>query len=67
VLNEHYECDGAMVFAHACKLGCEGVASKRLGSTYRSGRSPLPAAVGLGLTSITVLWTCSKAQEARRE
>jgi ATP-dependent DNA ligase len=24
----------------ACKLGCEGIASKRLGSPYRSGRSP---------------------------
>jgi ATP-dependent DNA ligase len=24
---------------HACKLGLEGIASKRLGSTYRSGRS----------------------------
>jgi ATP-dependent DNA ligase len=22
------------------KLGCEGIASKRLGSLYRSGRSP---------------------------
>jgi hypothetical protein len=25
---------------HRCKLGCEGVVSKRLGSTYRSRRSP---------------------------
>ena len=24
----------------ACKLGREGIVSKRLGSTYRSGRSP---------------------------
>jgi ATP-dependent DNA ligase len=23
----------------SCKLGCEGIVSKRLGSTYRSGRS----------------------------
>jgi ATP-dependent DNA ligase len=23
----------------ACKLGCEGIVSKRLGSTYSSGRS----------------------------
>ena len=29
-----------MVFRHACKLGLEGIVSKRLGSTYRSGRSP---------------------------
>jgi bifunctional non-homologous end joining protein LigD len=40
VLNEHYEGDGEVVFQHACKLGCEGIVSKRLGSTYRSGRSP---------------------------
>ena len=26
---------------HACKLGCEGIVSKRLGSLYRFGRSPL--------------------------
>ena len=40
VLNEHYEGDGEIVFQHACKLGCEGIVSKRLGSPYRSGRSP---------------------------
>jgi bifunctional non-homologous end joining protein LigD len=40
VLNEHYEGDGEIVFQHACKLGCEGIVSKRLGSSYRSGRSP---------------------------
>jgi bifunctional non-homologous end joining protein LigD len=39
VLNEHYDGDGDVVFAHACKLGCEGIVSKRLGSPYRSGRS----------------------------
>jgi bifunctional non-homologous end joining protein LigD len=39
VLNEVYEEDGAIVFREACKLGCEGVVSKRLGSPYRSGRS----------------------------
>ncbi len=38
VLNEHYEGDGEIVFKHACKLGCEGIVSKRLGSPYRSGR-----------------------------
>ena len=41
VLNEHYEEDGAIVFRAACRLGCEGIVSKRLGSTYRPGRSPL--------------------------
>jgi len=40
VLNEVYEQDGAIVFREACKLGCEGIVSKRLGSSYRSGRSP---------------------------
>jgi bifunctional non-homologous end joining protein LigD len=41
VLNEHFTEDGAIVFREACRLGCEGVVSKRLGSIYRSGRSPL--------------------------
>jgi bifunctional non-homologous end joining protein LigD len=40
VLNGHFEEDGAIVFGEACKLGCEGIVSKRLGSPYRSGRSP---------------------------
>ena len=30
---------GAAVFQHACKLGAEGIVSKRLGSIYQSGRS----------------------------
>jgi ATP-dependent DNA ligase len=40
VLNEHFEEDGAIVFREACRLDCEGVVSKRLGTSYRSGRSP---------------------------
>ena len=40
VLNEFFEGDGDVLFKHACKLGCEGIVSKRLGSPYRSGRSP---------------------------
>jgi len=39
VLNEHFEEDGAAVYRAACQLGCEGIVSKRLGSSYRSGRS----------------------------
>jgi ATP-dependent DNA ligase len=40
-LNEHLDHeDGALVFAHACKLGLEGIVSKRRNSRYRSGRSP---------------------------
>jgi bifunctional non-homologous end joining protein LigD len=27
------------VFEHACKMGLEGIVSKRLGSRYRSGRT----------------------------
>src|SRR5258708_3337751 len=38
--NEHIEGDGPSVFAHACKLGLEGIVSKRKDSAYRSGRSP---------------------------
>jgi bifunctional non-homologous end joining protein LigD len=38
-LNEHIA-DGPTVFAHACKMGLEGIVSKRKGSLYRSGRSP---------------------------
>jgi bifunctional non-homologous end joining protein LigD len=30
--------EGPEIFAHACKLGCEGIVSKRLGSRYVSGR-----------------------------
>src|SRR3954467_1214074 len=40
-LNEHLEHDcGLTVFQHACKMGLEGIVSKRLGSRYRSGRYP---------------------------
>jgi bifunctional non-homologous end joining protein LigD len=38
--NEHIEGDGATIFRHACKLGLEGIVSKRKDSPYRSGRSP---------------------------
>jgi bifunctional non-homologous end joining protein LigD len=37
--NEHMEGDGEIVFRHACKLGLEGIVSKRKDSLYRSGRS----------------------------
>ena len=39
VLNEHFNGDGAVVYRHACALGCEGIVSKRLGSPYRAGRA----------------------------
>jgi ATP-dependent DNA ligase len=38
-LNEHITADGPTVFAHACKMGLEGIVSKRKDSPYRSGRS----------------------------
>jgi bifunctional non-homologous end joining protein LigD len=39
--NEHLdEEDGPLVFHHACKLGLEGIVSKRRDSVYSSGRSP---------------------------
>jgi bifunctional non-homologous end joining protein LigD len=39
VYNEHTDEDGATVFRHACKLGLEGIVSKRLSAPYRSGPS----------------------------
>jgi bifunctional non-homologous end joining protein LigD len=38
-LNEHLAEPGDVVFRHACRLGLEGIISKRLGSRYVSGRS----------------------------
>jgi bifunctional non-homologous end joining protein LigD len=38
--NEHIDGDGETVFRHACKLGLEGIVSKRKDSVYSSGRSP---------------------------
>jgi bifunctional non-homologous end joining protein LigD len=39
VMNEYFEGDGAIIYRHACQLGCEGIVSKRLSSPYRSGCS----------------------------
>ena len=36
---DHFEADGAALLASARELGLEGIVSKRLDSTYRSGRS----------------------------
>jgi bifunctional non-homologous end joining protein LigD len=36
--SEHIEGDGTTIFAHACKLGLEGIVSKRRDLPYRSGR-----------------------------
>ncbi len=37
MLNEHVAGDGPTVFEHACRLGAEGIVSKRADGTYRSG------------------------------
>ena len=39
VLSDHTDGDGATIFRQACKLGLEGIVSKRLNAPYRSGRS----------------------------
>ena len=39
LLNEHIAEDGPTVFAYACRLGAEGIISKRVDGTYRSGPS----------------------------
>jgi bifunctional non-homologous end joining protein LigD len=38
-LSQHLDRPGDVVFEHACKLGLEGIVSKRRGSRYESGRS----------------------------
>jgi bifunctional non-homologous end joining protein LigD len=41
-LCDHIDLPGDLVFDHACKLGCEGIVSKRLGSKYRPGPAKSP-------------------------
>jgi ATP-dependent DNA ligase len=36
---EHLEGDGAVIFAAACRMGLEGIVSKRADSPYRAGSS----------------------------
>lgn len=36
---EHFVGDGPRVFTHACKLGCEGIVSKRRSASYKPGRN----------------------------
>jgi bifunctional non-homologous end joining protein LigD len=38
IFSEAVAGDGPVVFEHACRLGVEGIVSKRVGSFYRSGR-----------------------------
>jgi bifunctional non-homologous end joining protein LigD len=37
--NQHITGDGTIIFQHACRLGLEGIVSKRKDSRYISGRS----------------------------
>ena len=39
VVNRVFDAPGPDVFQHACKLGCEGIVSKRRGSHYIAGRT----------------------------
>jgi ATP-dependent DNA ligase len=48
--NRHFAGDGAIIFKHACALGCEGIVSKRLGSTYRRLNPFSPS----GMSSVSV-------------
>jgi len=41
LLNEHVAGDGPTVFEHACRLGAEGIVSKKVDGTYRSGACPV--------------------------
>jgi bifunctional non-homologous end joining protein LigD len=41
LVNEHVAEDGRAVFAHACRLGAEGIVSKRIDGAYRSGPCPV--------------------------
>ena len=36
---EHLTDDGAVVFEHACRMGLEGIVSKRVDAPYRGGPS----------------------------
>jgi bifunctional non-homologous end joining protein LigD len=39
VLSDHTDEDGVTIFRQACRMGLEGIVSKRLTAPYRSGPS----------------------------
>jgi bifunctional non-homologous end joining protein LigD len=41
LLNEDVAGDGPTVFEHACRLGAEGIVSKKVDGIYRSGPCPV--------------------------
>jgi bifunctional non-homologous end joining protein LigD len=55
LFNEHVAEDGPTVFAHACRLGAEGIVSKKVDGTYRSGPCPVWIKVR-NPASIAVQW-----------
>jgi hypothetical protein len=71
LLNEHVADDGPTVFAHACRLGAEGIVSKRVDGTYQSGpcrvwikvRDPASTAVQRERSEI---WNRRRSGSARR-
>jgi bifunctional non-homologous end joining protein LigD len=60
LFNEHTAEDGPVVFAHACRLGAEGIVSKKVDGAYQSGpcrvwikvRNPASIAVQRGRTEM---------------
>jgi bifunctional non-homologous end joining protein LigD len=60
LLNEHIAEDGPTVFAHACRLGAEGIVSKRVDGAYRSG----PCRAWIKGTQSR---ECRRAERAQRE
>jgi bifunctional non-homologous end joining protein LigD len=49
LLNEHIAEDGPVVFAHACRLGAEGIVSKKVDGAYQSGPYGLRSAPALSI------------------
>jgi bifunctional non-homologous end joining protein LigD len=47
VFSDHTDDDGAMIFRHACRMGPEGIGSKRLSAPYRSSRPKSQSLDGL--------------------
>src|SRR5690606_8021171 len=39
-ISEHLETDGSRLLKHACRMGLEGIVSKRTDTPYSSGRGP---------------------------
>jgi ATP-dependent DNA ligase len=39
VLSDHTDQNGALLFMHTCRMGLEGIVSKRLSAPYHSGPS----------------------------